>query len=69
MGLPIPKGVFRKRLCIECVDDLERSGWLTNPEKDTAQRDVCERCGYTKSVTKIYRYTLTARERARRGME
>lgn len=69
MGFPIPKGVFRKRLCIECVDNLERSGWLTHPEKDTTQRGVCERCGYTKSVTKIYRYTLTARERARRGME
>lgn len=67
MGLPIPKGVFRKRLCLECVDDLERDGFLTNPERSTTKRDTCERCGYVKSITRVYRYTLTARERARRA--
>ncbi len=65
----IPRGCYRSRLCHDCMDELECSGWLTNPEPDTLQRGVCERCGKTKSVTKIYRYTLTCRERARRGME
>lgn len=69
MGLPIPKGVFRKRLCLDCVGELEFLGFLTSPEKDTAQRGECERCGQMRSVTKIYRYTLSCRERARRGMD
>lgn len=67
--MPILKGVYRKRLCLDCVDDLEHEGFMTNPEKDTLQRGVCERCGRCKSVTKIYRYTLSSRERARRRMD
>lgn len=64
-----PPDTFRKRLCPECMDDLEHMGYLTNPEKGTMERGVCERCGKNRPITRIYRYTLSCKERARRGMD
>lgn len=64
----IPEGCFRRRLCIDCKADLEADGYLTHPERDTMRRGDCERCGRMKSVTAVYRYTLSWRERKRRGL-
>lgn len=60
-----PPGAFRKRLCLPCADKLERSGYLTNPEKDSAARGICELCKQAKTVTRVYRYTLSCETRAK----
>lgn len=64
-----PPGTFRKRVCPECVDELEQLGFLTNSERGTTARGECERCGRNRPVTRIYRYTLSCKERARRGLD
>ncbi len=63
-----PEGVYRKRLCRDCVDYLESCGNLTNPEYSSEARALCEIC-HKEKATKMYRYTLTARERWRRGLD
>ena len=64
-----PPETYRKRLCVRCKDDLEAEGYLTNYEAGTCLRGTCERCGAEKTITEVYRYTLTARERKRRGLD
>lgn len=63
-----PVGTFRKRLCGCCVEDLRDNGYLAEPEAGPPKMIPCERCG-GKSMTKVYRYTLSARERAKRGLD
>ena len=60
--------MHRKRLCRDCVDYLEMCGNITNSEYGSERKAMCELCLKEKQ-TKVYRYTLTARERWRRGLD
>lgn len=64
-----PPETYRKRLCYQCKESLESEGYITNSEFGSCLRGTCERCGKEKIVSEIYRYTLSARERNRRGLK
>lgn len=58
-----PHGVYRNRMCKECMMALEEAGYLTNPEKDSTDKAVCESCLRLRPVTRMYRYTLSSKAR------
>ena len=63
-----PDGCYRRRLCLECKVDLMADGYLLNSEDAFPQRGTCERCGKRKVLSAVFRYTLSAKERERRGL-
>lgn len=64
-----PKDTYRKRLCGACLIDLQHDGYITAYEDGTCVRGSCEMCGKQKQIVGVYRYTLSARERKRRGLD
>lgn len=63
-----PEGCYRKRLCLKCKTDLLVEGYFMRGEEFLPSEGTCERCKKKSAATNIYRYTLSAKERERRGL-
>jgi len=63
-----PEGCYRKRLCLKCKVELQVDGYFMHGEDFLPSEGTCERCKKKSAATNIYRYTLSAKERERRGL-